>query len=483
MLFVLDVGTTSLKAALFDRQGRLEKKTSIPVGLVRAENPNYREADPHQWLRAMKEAYREVTADRSIHLEALAVSGNGPTLVSVDADGNPVGNAMSWMDRRGVAEAETIRQAAGYYVDPTFYLPKALWVRKNRQEDFKRIVRFLACPEFIIHYLSGEAHTILPGDSFLRYFWTDELLESLGFRRELFPDFIDPGTPCGTVTAAASAETGIPAGTPVIAGGPDFVMSLLGTASVYPGRACDRAGTSEGINLCTASLVEDERLMGYGHVVKGLYNLSGIISTSGKALEWVIDLLGQQNADYEDIFKRAAQSPPGARGLVFLPYLTGERAPHWDPLLRGSFFGLALFHGPEDIIRAVLESTGYAMRDVIEVIEGKGLRIDDLRITGNPSRSPLWNRIKADITGKPIKVPEFPESELLGDACVALRGLGLYKNLQQAAENIVRFKDVIEPDPDRAEGYGRMFRLYRELYSQTKSIAHELTDLQKMEEA
>ncbi len=482
MLFVTDIGTTSLKAALFNTDGRLEKKTSVPIGFLPTENRTYHEADPLQWIAAVGQAYRELSEGKKLCIEAVAVSGNGPTLVAVDKDDTPIGNAVSWMDRRGVAEANMIKESSGYYVDPTFYLPKALWLRNNKPREFERVRHFLACPEYLIHFLTGEAHTILPGDNFLRYFWTDDLLKQLHVDKSLFPPFINPGDLCGEVTASASRELGIPAGTPVFAGGPDFVMSLLGTATVFPGRACDRAGTSEGINLCTENLVQDERLMGYGHVVKGLYNVSGIISTSGKALEWIMGLLGMEEQDYDSVFRCAAASKPGARGLIFLPYLTGERAPHWDPALRGCFFGLSLFHEKEDVLRAVLESTGYAMRDVIEAIEENDVDLEDLRITGNPSKSSLWNRIKADITGRPIHVPEFPESELLGDACTALKGIGRFQELQEAAESVVVFREVIEPMKETKQLYQELFDVYRQVYSGTKEAAHKIFDIQNTEE-
>ena len=480
MLFVIDIGTTSLKAALFDTTGVLQKSASVPIGFVKADNPSYHEVDPRQWVSAAGRAFREVSGGERVDVEAIAVSGNGPTLVPVDGSGEPIGNAMSWMDRRGVREAEEIRNAAGYYVDPTFYLPKALWVRSRQPEVFARVAHFMACPEFMIYRLTGKAHTILPGDDFLRYFWTDKLLDDLGLAGDLFPAFIDPGTFCGTVRKQASEETGIPEGIPVFAGGPDFIMSMLGTASVFPGRACDRAGTSEGINLCTADLVRDDRLLGYGHVIKGLYNVSGIISTSGKALEWTLGLLGMSE-DYPEVFSQASQSLPGAKGLLFLPYLAGERAPHWDPALRASFFGLSLFHRRRDLLRAVLESVGFAIRDVIAAIEDNGLEVKDLRITGNPSRSGLWNTIKADISGKSIMVPECPESELLGDACIALYGTGRYDSLQKAADETVRFKEKIDPDPENREVYDRMFGIYRSLNERTVEAAHALSEIQNTE--
>ncbi|MBN2050254.1 MAG: hypothetical protein JW760_07415 [Spirochaetales bacterium] len=483
MIFVFDLGTTSLKAALFHQDGRIIGTTSVPLGFEEVAHRQYREVEPRRWIQGLKTAYAGLSGGEKLPLKAVVACGNGPTLVAVDREGNPLRNAMSWMDRRGTVEAETIRKEAGYYVDPTFYLPKALWMRNNEPALFSRVASFLACPEYVSLYLTGRAVTVLPGDNFLRYFWTDELLEALGLQKELFPEFVHPGTTVGNILPGPARELGLPEGIPVFTGGPDFVMSLVGTGTVFPGRACDRAGTSEGINLCTATLIRDERLMGYGHVVKGLYNVSGIISTSGKALEWTLGTLGMAGKTYDELFALAAKSPRGSRGLLFLPYLTGERAPHWDPSLRAGFFGLTLAHGPGELLRSVLESVGFAMRDVLEVIEENGITVEDMRITGNPSRSDFWNRVKADITGKPILVPEMPESELLGNACVALTGIGRYGNLQEAAEKIVHFKERIEPDEQAGDFYTQLFQHYREFCEQTKELAHTLSHLQMTEES
>ncbi|MBA7688102.1 Xylulose kinase [subsurface metagenome] len=275
---------------------------------------------------------------------------------------------------------------------------------------------------------------------------------------------------------------GIPAGIPVIAGGPDFIMSLLGTATVCPGRACDRAGTSEGINLCSAEPVQDERLMSLPHIIEGYHNISGIISTSGKALEWFKNITGKQKLDYETLFKDICQVPAGSKRLLFLPYLTGERAPLWDPLARGTFLGLTLNHGRKEMTRAVVESVGYAMRDVIEVMEENGLVVEELRISGGQARSPLWNQIKADITGKRILVPDLQDSELSGDLCLGLFALGQYDRLSDASNAIVKIKKIHTPQAEYRSLYDDLFELYRESYRALKDVFNRLSRIKSEEE-
>ena len=253
-------------------------------------------------------------------------------------------------------------------------------------------------------------------------------------------------------------------------------MSLLGTGAVRPGRACDRAGTSEGINLCTESYIEDPRLMGYGHVVEPWFNVSGIISTTGKALEWIRRGLGREELDYDTFTSAAAEVSPGAARLLFSALscrreglLIGIRAR--AALLSGSPW---CNEGPH-MIRAVLESAGFAIRDVIEVMGENGAVVEDLRITGGPSRSPLWNQIKADISGRRLLVPMSSESELLGNLAVGLRTLGDCGDLAEAADRIVEIGGVFEPDPEKSKVYDELFQIYRTGYSKLKDVFAELS--------
>jgi len=252
-------------------------------------------------------------------------------------------------------------------------------------------------------------------------------------------------------------------------------VSLLGTATVLPGRACVRSGTSEGINLCARGPVQDKRLLSLGHIAEGCWNISGMISTSGKALEWFKNASGQAVESYERIFEQVQAAAPGADRLLFLPYLAGERAPLWDPAARGAFIGLSLNHGRAEMLRAVVEAVGFAIRDVVEVMEEAGLSVQDLRITGRPSRSRPWNQVKADITGRRILVPETLDSDLVGDVCLALRALGEYGSVAEASEAIVRIGSVFEPDPALKGLYDEMFELYRQSYTGLKAVFHTLS--------
>ncbi|TFG58515.1 MAG: hypothetical protein E4H36_15295 [Spirochaetales bacterium] len=475
MILAVDVGTTILKAALFSDEGGLRKGAEKPLTLAPNTDPLRHEIDAGSWITALRAVWGRLSSGGGADLSSIVVSGNGPTVVPAGDDGMPLDVAMTWMDRRCTEEAAEVSAHAGFYVDPTFYLPKALWIFKNRKEIYDRTKYFFSCSEYINYLLTGKAYTILPVPEYRDFIWTEKLVSALGMDWRKFPGFISPADYIGNTSDSAFALFGIPRDVPVFAGGPDFIVSLIGTATVAPGRACDRAGTSEGINLCTGNLIQDPRLICVSHVIKGLYNISGPISTTGKALEWIKKITGKEHVSYEELFKDIENLPAGSGSLVFLPYLTGERAPIWDSDARGVFMGLTLSHGRQEMTRAVVESVGFAIRHVLSVMEDMGLEIMDLRITGSQAKSGIWNQIKADITGKNILVPMWKESELTGDMCIALYRMGKYPDLASAADSMVKIEKIYSPDPANRETYDRLFGVYRDSYEGLKEVFKKLS--------
>ncbi len=483
MILVFDIGTTAVKGAVFSMTGRLLHKESAPVQHIPSKNSHVHETDPEEWIRIITELNQKLFQSTSLtaavgKVQAIVVSGNGPTMIPVDKHGKALSSAMTWLDRRGIEESGIIKKLSGISIDPSFYLPKALWVKRHASELYEKTAFFLSCSEYVVMNLTGEAAMVFPGEGLENFIWTDELLDITGLDKNKFPPFVEPGSQLGTVTSTAANSICLGRGIPVYAGGPDFIVSLLGTAAVKPGRACDRAGTSEGINICSRVKIDDTRLMCYRHVIREFWNVTGIISTSGKALEWFRDNIYQKKLDYEAIDERASMIPAGAGKLLFLPYLTGERAPLWDPNARGIFIGLSLHHTIDDMARAVLESTGFAIRDILTVMEERGILIDELRITGTPAKSDVWNQIKADITGKRILVPEITDSELVGDVCLALYGMGEYSSLEEVSEQMVRISQVFEPGINSSI-YNDLFGVYRETYRTLKPLFAELAAIQE----
>jgi xylulokinase len=346
----------------------------------------------------------------------------------------------------------------GAYVDASFFLPKALDIKLNEPQLYEKTKHFLGCPELLAFALTGEARTVFPSDGFDRWFWTDSILEHLNLDKEKFPPFIRPGEIFGGLAPHIAARFGFKPDIPVISGGPDFFAAILGSGTVKPGQVCDRAGTSEGINACTEKHIDDKRLMSYRHPIKPFWNLSGIVSTTGKAIEWGCDLLG---VGFDNFFELAETARAGAGGMVCVPYLAGERAPVWNPTARGILRGLSLSTGRAEFARAVLEGICFAIRDVSTVMEEVGAVVNELYVAGTLSCSDRLNQMKADITQKPVLVPEQKEAELIGLAIIGSCMLGKFASFSEAAEALVRIEKIFMPDRANIALYDKLFEEYR----------------------
>jgi xylulokinase len=472
VILAVDVGSSAVKAGLFSDSGALAKTARAELRASTRRDPRgaplAHEVDPSAWIEAIASIAPALLGEAR-HVEWVVVSGNGPTLLPADAEGRPLHDALTWMDRRASEEAEDASAAAGAFIDPSFALPKALWFKRQRPAIYERTAAFLSCPEYVVRVLTGESTTIVPA-GYERHYGDASLRADLGLDPSKFPPLARPGATIGRVVAAGEAATGIPAGARVVAAGPDFLAALVGTATVAPGRACDRAGTSEGVNLCASRATDDARLLSVPHIVPPYTNLSAYVSTSGAAVDWWRAAAGCRDVDYDAFFAEAGRAAAGASRVVFLPYLAGERAPIWDAAARGAFIGLSLGHGRAEMSRAVIESIAFAMRDIIEVMEEVGAPVAELRATGKPTQSELWNRIKADITGRPISLPECGEPELMGDACFGLAAAGRYASLAEAAEDLVRMRATFEPDRSAKGLYDELFGVYREAYAALKPL-------------
>ena len=471
MLLTIDIGTSSFKSALWDLDGNRLSFFAVPLSV---ESGGMYCA---QWLRAFEVCCQSL-ADGSRRLDgvqAIVVSGNGPSLIPVLGEPSVGEEGLSlktegsrlWLDRGAVKYQTEVSEVMGGFVDASFFLPKILSIKNEESALYEKTKYFLGCPEYLSMALTGQARTVFPSDGFDRWFWNDSVLEKLKLDAAKFPPFIRPGDPFGTLLPSVARRFGFVKNVPVISGGPDFFAAILGAGVLEPGQVCDRTGSSEGINLCTRERVNDARLMSYGHPIKPYWNLSGIISTTGKAIEWSRELLGLSN--FEDFFSLAKKSEPGSRGLVFLPYLAGERAPVWDPSVRAAWSGISISCGRAEFANSVLEGIGFAIRDVITVMEeahasfgaAARMKAGQLRVTGGLAASESLNQIKADITGREILQPEQKEAELLGLAAIGSCFLGKFASFAEASSAIVRIKKHYIPNPKNAALYDELFGKYK----------------------
>jgi len=469
MLFTVDIGTSSLKTALWDYDGNRHFFASAPLPMNIIENFKY-ETECAKWLRAFEDCCAEISKKNPKNIsnvEAIVISGNGPSLVPVLEEPEikngklslEAANALLWLDRRAVKYQAEVSEVMGGFVDAGFFLPKIQYLKNEEKGLYKKVKYFLGCPEYLSYALTGEAKTVFPCEGFDRWFWNDSVLEKLKLDKKKFPGFIRPGDPFGMLIPSAADNFGFKKNIPVISGGPDFFASILGAGVTEPAQACDRTGSSEGINLCTRMQVSDKRLMSYGHPVKPYWNLSGIINTTGKAVEWCRNLLGISS--FEDFFALAKMSKPGSSGLIFNPYLAGERAPFWDPSIRAHWRGISLSSGRSEFANSVLEGIGFAVKDVITAMEETGEKTAQLRVTGSMAGNACLNQIKADITGLEILEGKYREGELLGLAVIGSCFLGRYSSFAQACSAMVHVENKYEPDLKNAELYKELFFEYR----------------------
>jgi xylulokinase len=467
MILAVDIGSSRVKGGLFSGLGECLGAASVELPPPGRGGPLEAEVDPGPWMEALARISSRLLAGEA-RPDALVISGNGPTVLPVDASGAPLHRALTWADRRAVAEARDAGTASGSGpagIAPGFALPKALWFARHEEGIYERTAAFLGCPEYLAMVLTGRLVAVVP-EGYEAYYGEAPALAALGLDAGKFPERVRPGSLVGATSASGEAASGIPAGTPLVLAGPDYLAAILGTAATRPGRACDRAGTSEGINLCTEKPIAAPRLISVPHIAKPYANLSGSITSTGRAVEWFLRAgRGRASpADYESFFAEAGAAAPGADGIVFLPYLAGERAPINDPAAKGAFIGLSAGQGRPELERAVLEATALAIRDVLRAMEEAGASASELRVCGKPASSALWNQIKADVTGKPVLAPAQPEAELLGDACFGLAALGEYKDLAEAAETLVRTGSRFEPDASRRGLYDELFGRYKAVY-------------------
>ena len=446
MILAVDLGTGSLKAGLLTPDGRLESRVRIPYErpLLPGAAPSA-EFDPYEWERAF---HKSLSLLPSVKLSAMAVSGNGPTLVPCDGRGRPLARTDLWLQYRSIRLDEC----------PSYYLPKAAWLNKNDHGTWEKTRMLLSCPEWLQYRLTGRAVMTIPHEGFRRYVWDDPQLTAYGLDKSLFPEIVMMGSPAGSVTPQASAETGLPEGLPVAAVGSDFMAALLGSGMNEPGMVCDRAGTSEGINYCAKKPSGDPRLRDLPHVVEGLWNAAAILSSTGAVFEWYRRLTGQESRPYEETLAEVESVPPGQPAPLFFPGSRGGALWEFDG---GSFHRLQPGHGKAEMGRAVMEAIAFAVRRGIEILEKAGLPVGEIRVTGGQARGDVWNRMKADIIGRPLFVPRIEDAELAGGAACAAAALGRGESPLETAKIYVGMRTRVEPRERTRSLYDEAYARYR----------------------
>lgn len=461
MILAVDIGTSSIKGAIISPEGYAFAYHKVHLYSSHGDYPG--EGYAGSWKSGFLEI---VSILRRSDISAIVISGNGPTIVPVGKDGQIVHPPLMWMGKENVPVDNT----------SSFYLPKINWLRKNRPELFDRTDKFLTTSSYLTWLLTGEMKVVSAHGTFNPYIWSSVDLDSYGFDSSLFPELVKMGEIVGTLSGTGSGLTGLPAGIPVVGGGVDFMVSLIGTGVIKPGRTCDRAGTSEGINFCSDRPVPDKRLRTLPHAVEGLYNVSGILSSTGSLFDWYRRITGQENYGYAETLGAINRVPAGSGTPMFFPGLKDGGL--WE-FSNGMAVGLEAYQGRDELGRSVMESIGFAVRRAIELFDENDCEVNELRVSGGQGKNVIWNQMKANITECSIVVPEVEDAELLGGACLASAALGRYGDFREASDDLVRIKKVFYPQEDQLVIYREEYEKYKEVSVEAKNFLGRIEDLHR----
>jgi xylulokinase len=486
----IDTSTTATKALLMDEGGQVLGVTSSEYS-YEIPRPLWSEQDPALWWHATMESIRQVLVKTGV--DATAVKGIGLTgqmhgLVLLDESGNVLRPAILWNDQRTGPQCDRIRlklgrenliQITGNDALTGFTAPKILWVQEHEPEIWKRTRHILLPKDYVRYKLTGTfaidradgAGTIL--FDLAKRDWSPEVLTALEIPPEFLPKTYEGTDVTGRLSSQVAEELGLPADIPVVGGGGDQAASAVGTGAVRPGVVSLSLGTSGVVFAATDSpVIESQgRLHAFCHSVPGRWHLMGVMLSAAGSLRWHRDTF-VPNTDYDTLLEPAAQISAGSNGLFFLPYLTGERTPHPDPLARGAFVGLTVRHSFAHLTRAVLEGVSFGLRDSFELMKSTGLEnISEVRVTGGGARSPLWRQILADILQAQIVTVNTVEGAAHGAALLAATGTGVFRSVESACDTTIQVTGKTEPGKDQGT-YETLYPLYKELYPSLRNVFH-----------
>jgi xylulokinase len=501
-LLGIDVGTTGAKAVLVEPGGGVLAVATTEYPLL-TPRPGWTEQDPAAWWDACVASIHTVlerSGTKGHDVAAVGLTGQMHGLVALDGAGCVLRPAILWNDQRTAEECAWITEhlGAGRVLELTgnpvltgFTAPKILWLRRREPEVYARTAHVLLPKDYVRYRLTGEMATDVSDASGTSLFdvrgrsWSAEMLEALEIPTAWLPRVVESSSVTGAVTAEAAAATGLAAGTPVVGGAGDQAAQAVGTGIVREGLVSATIGTSGVVFAHTDAFASGAvgRLHVFCHAIPGRWHIMGVMLSAGGSLRWLRDSLRhdawrREGSDpYDLMAAEAAAVPSGAEGLIFLPYLTGERTPHADPLARGAFVGLTLRHGRGHLIRAVMEGVAMGLRDSLEIVRNVGLPVTQVRVSGGGARSPLWRQILADVFGTDVVTVTATEGAAYGAALLAGVGACVYPSVEAACDATIAVMERAAPTGDSAATYESLYRVYRMLYPSLRDSVHALSRL------
>jgi xylulokinase len=490
----IDTSTTASKALVIDEQGTVIATHSYGHELA-TPRPLWSEQDPDEWWRAtasaLRDALKEVSDD---DIGAVGLTGQMHGLTALDANKRPLRPAILWNDQRSGPQCQAITEKVGaqrlYQIIgssmlPGFTAPKIMWLREHEPEIYRQIAHILLPKDYVRFKLSGALMTEVAGGSGIALMdiakrdWSDEMLAAFDFPRSWFPDLCESQAISAYVNEEGAAATGLKAGTPIVGGAGDQPAGGVGSGIVAAGQVSLAIGTS-GVAYAINDRYQPEpdgRLHTFCGPIPGTWYSMGVMLSAAGGLRWLHDELAPDRT-YDDLNAMAGSVPPGSQGLVFAPYLSGERHPHPDPYARGAFVGLTLRHGLPHLVRAVMEGVAFGMRDNLELLRAQGIDPTEAVIQGGAANSAVWRQLVTDIMGIPLYTINTTEGAAFGAAILAAVGAGAYPDVPSACAAMVRKVDETTPDPARVEPYQSLYAAFREVYPALKDT---FTTLSKFE--
>lgn len=502
-----DLGTSGNKATLFDPDGNL-LASSFSGYDTAFPSHGWAEQNQDDWWSSVVASTKELlekVPDAKKNIAAISFSGQMMSCCPVDKDGVPLFNAIIWSDQRSYREkaelAEKVGDDAAYSVTGTVFIAnylaaKILWLRKNCGEIYSKTYKFLNCKDYVARMMTGEFVTDYSDASGTNLFdiqkkvWWKDVLQEFDIDETKLPEAVPSTSRVGNLTKAASDILGLPSGIPVIIGGGDGPCATVGAGASKHGDCYNIYGTSSWTSLTTDTPLYDreKRTFIINHLDENLYMGVGTMQSAGGSFEWLNGWLGgiekliSSGIDlqsYSILSLEAERSDAGSRGVLFLPYLMGERSPYWDTEVKGAFLGLTRVAGRNEIIRSVLEGTIYHLKLILDILEENGSKVKEVRAIGGGARNRFLRKLMADIWGKPIIEMHYTEEATsLGAAIAGFVGVGIKKSIVEA-ESMVKRVSVEHPDGRNTELYRRYYKIFKDSYSALKTIHHRLDSLVK----
>jgi xylulokinase len=488
----VDVGTTGARAVAVDEQGNVMAARTAEYPLL-TPRPQWTEQDPSEWWRATREVLGAVVAscrEASGEVVGVGLTGQMHGSVFLDRDGEVIRPALLWNDQRTGKQCEEITDRVGpeRIVEITgnpaltgFQAPKVLWLRDEEPANFERVAHVLLPKDYVRFRLAQELATDASdaaGTLFLDLrarSWSTEILEALEVPAEWLPEVLESPEPAGTIAADVAAELGLPPGVLVAAGGGDNAAAAIGTAVTSEGLMSSSIGTSGVLFAHSEACAVDVsgRIHAFAHAVPGRYCLLGVTLSAGGSLRWWRDVTG---LGYDELVAEAEAVAPGSEGLVFLPYLMGERTPHLDPRATGGFIGLTSRHTRGHMTRALMEGVLFSLRDGLEIMRGLDVRPSQIRAIGGGASAQLWLELQADVYAAVVHRLAIQEGAAYGAALLGHVAAGTFADVGEATTVVRTIDEVTEPDPGRTAVYEETYEVYRSLYAPLREHMHQLVE-------